>query len=262
MEIIIVLIFGLFLGSFANVCIWRLPRNESVVFPNSHCPHCQIPIHWYDNIPLLSFILLGGRCRSCRQPISWRYPVIETLVALDFGLLFWKYHFTPVFFAYCFVTFILIVITIIDFQEQIIPDELNYALLIGGTLYSFWNTGLYLHIAFYLPPFLNRLLASYCGLLVGGGLLYFLAWISRGGMGGGDIKLAAGLGAFFGWEKTLIMLGLSFVMGGVIGLILLLSGKKKRRDPIPFGPFIALSTVAIVFFGEQIMQWLNIFLLF
>lgn len=254
-QMIIVFFFGLFFGSFANVCIWRLPRAESIVFPNSHCPHCQTPICWYDNIPLLSFILLGGRCRSCRQPISWRYPIIEVFVGVMGVLLFWKFQLTSSFFAYSFVTFILIIITIIDFNEQVIPDELNYVLLIGGTIYSFWNPSLYLNFAFYLPAWVNRLFASYVGLLVGGGLLYLIAWISRGGMGGGDIKLAAALGTFLGWEKTLVMLGLSFFMGGIIGVILLLSGKKKRRDPIPFGPFIAAGSFLVIVFRETLLAW-------
>lgn len=163
---------------------------------------------------------------------------------------------------YALVSLVLVVITFIDFQEQIIPDELSYGLMIAGTVFSFFNKELYLQIIFYFPPVLNQLVASYVGLLVGGGILYFIAWISRGGMGGGDIKLAAGLGTFLGWENTLIMLGLSFLFGGVMGTVLLLSGKKKRKDPIPFGPFIAAATIAVILFNDQILNLLSRYFIF
>ncbi|MDD5492644.1 MAG: prepilin peptidase [bacterium] len=249
----IVFLFGLLFGSFANVCIYRFPRNESIVFPASHCPSCSKPIPWYDNIPVLSFILLRGNCRSCQAPISWRYPLVELITGIIFAALFLKYNFTFFFWMYALVSLVLVIITFIDFQEQIIPDELSYGLMIAGTVFSFFNKELYLQIIFYFPQILNQLVASYVGLLVGGGILYLIAWISRGGMGGGDIKLAAGLGTFLGWENTLIMLGLSFLFGGVVGTVLLLSGKKKRKDPIPFGPFIAAATIAVILFNDQLI---------
>jgi len=254
---VIVLLFGLLFGSFANVCIYRLPRHESIVFPASHCPSCHKPIQWYDNIPVLSFKLLQGKCRSCRAPISWRYPLVELLTGSLAVALFIKYHFTFFFWMYALVCLVLVIITFIDLQEQIIPDELSYGLMVAGTIFSFFNRELFLQIIFYFPLALNRLVASYVGLLVGGGILYFIAWISRGGMGGGDIKLAAGLGAFLGWEYTLIMLGLSFLAGGVVGIILLITGLKKRKDPIPFGPFIAAAAITVILFGEPISAWVS-----
>lgn len=187
---------------------------------------------------------------------------MELLTGILFLALFLKYHFTFLFWLYALVSWALVVITFIDFQEQIIPDELSYGLMIVGTLCSFFNKELFLQIIFYFPPVLNRLVASYVGLLAGGGILYFIAWISRGGMGGGDIKLAAGLGTFLGWENTLIMLGLSFLLGGIVGLILLVSGRKKRKDPIPFGPFIAFSALLVILFGESISCWLAAHLFF
>lgn len=260
-EAIIVFLFGLFFGSFANVCIYRLPRNESIVFPSSHCPCCNTPIHWYDNIPVISFIILTGKCRSCKAAISWRYPLVEMLTGILFLAMFLRYRFTFLFWIYALVSLVLIIMTFIDLKEQIIPDELSYGLMAVGTLCSFFNRELYLQIIFYFPPALNRLVASYVGLLAGGGILYFIAWISGGGMGGGDIKLAAGLGTFLGWENTLVMLGLSFFFGGVIGAALLLSGRKKRKDPIPFGPFIALATIIVLLFGEQLTSLLASYLL-
>jgi leader peptidase (prepilin peptidase)/N-methyltransferase len=251
-EAVIVFLFGLLFGSFANVCIYRLPRNESIVFPASHCPACNNLIPWYDNIPVLSFMLLRGKCRSCKQSISWRYPVVELITGILFSALYLKYYFTFYFWLYALVSLALVVITFVDLQEQIIPDELSYGLMVAGTVFSFFNNDLYLQIIFYFPPVLNRLVASYVGLLVGGGILYFIAWISRGGMGGGDIKLAAGLGTFLGWENTLMMLGISFLFGGVVGVVLLLSGKKKRKDPIPFGPFIAAATIVVILFNDQL----------
>lgn len=257
-----VFLFGLFFGSFANVCIYRLPRNESIVFPSSHCPLCQTSIHWYDNIPLFSFIFLGAKCRHCSAPISWRYPLVELLTGIVFAALFFKYQFSLFFWVYALVSFFLIVITFIDFQEQIIPDELSYSLIFLGLLFSFFNSELYLKWLFYLPPVINRLASSYLGLVIGGGVLYFIAWVSRGGMGGGDIKLAAGLGAFLGWENTLIMLGLSFFLGGMAGVILLATGKKKRKDAVPFGPFIALATFIILLYSQEIQQLISNYFLF
>lgn len=261
-EAVIVFLFGLLFGSFANVCIYRFPRNESIIFPASHCPACNDPIHWYDNIPVLSFVILQGKCRSCRASISWRYPVVELITGILFLALFLRYHFTFFFWMYALVSWALVVITFVDFQEQIIPDELSYGLMVAGTVFSFFNKELYLQIIFYFPPILNRLVASYVGLLVGGGILYFIAWISRGGMGGGDIKLAAGLGTFLGWENTLMMLGLSFLFGGIAGVILLLSGKKKRKDPIPFGPFIAAATIVVILFNDYLTALLSRYFIF
>ncbi len=261
-EAVIVFLFGLLFGSFANVCIYRFPRDESVVFPASHCPVCNNPIPWYDNIPVLSFVILQGKCRSCKASISWRYPVVELIAGSLFLALFLRYHFNSFFWIYALVSLVLVVITFVDFQEQIIPDELSYGLMVAGTVFSFFNNELYLQIIFYFPLALNRLVASYVGLLVGGGILYFIAWISRGGMGGGDIKLAAGLGTFLGWEKTLMMLGLSFLLGGLVGAVLLASGKKKRKDPIPFGPFMAIATIIVILFNDHLSALLSRYFIF
>ena len=261
-EAVIVLFFGLVAGSFANVCIYRLPRNESIVFPASHCPSCNKPIHWYDNIPVFSFLALRARCRSCHKPISWRYPLVEALTGLLFLAMYWRFGLTLYLFAYCLVSLFLVVITFIDLKEQIIPDELSYSLLFAGIFFSFFNAELYLKYLFYFPLAINRLAASYCGLLVGGGLLYFIAWVSRGGMGGGDIKLAAALGTFLGWANTLVMLGISFLLGGVVGVVLLLLGRKKRKDPIPFGPFIALATILLILFETPIYRVINAYFRF
>jgi leader peptidase (prepilin peptidase) / N-methyltransferase len=262
LEAIITFTFGLFFGSFANVCIYRLPRNESIVFPASHCPNCNTDIHWYDNIPVLSFLILRAKCRSCHEPISWRYPLVEMLTGLLFLSMYWRFGLTRYLFAYCLLALFLVVITFIDLKEQIIPDELSYGLLFAGIFFSFFNAELYIKYLFYFPVVINRLAASYCGLLVGGGLLYFIAWVSRGGMGGGDIKLAAALGTFLGWANTLVMLGISFLLGGVVGVILLAMGRKKRKDPIPFGPFIALATILMILFETPIYRLINAYFQF
>ena len=252
---IIVFAFGLAFGSLANVCIWRIPREESIISPPSHCPGCNKPIEWYDNIPLLSFIILLGRCRHCQTKISWQYPLVEFITGICFLLLFMRYHFTMFFFFDLILVFYLILISGIDFHTQLIPDLLSLPLLGIGLLTSFINPNLFivstkLHVFLHVPIPLPivQIMSSILGVLTGGGLLYLIAWVSRGGMGGGDIKLAAAIGAFLGWENVLWSLGVAFLIGGLVALILLISGLKKRKDPVPFGPFIALGAVIVLLF--------------
>lgn len=253
--IIIVFVFGLVFGSLANVCIYRIPREESIIFPASHCPHCNKPIKWYDNIPIISFMLLLAKCRYCKARISWQYPIVELITGFSFALLFIRYHFSLFFFIDLILIFVLIVISGIDFQTQLIPDVLSLPLMGLGLAISFINPNLTvvswkLHVLMQvrMPLPIVQFMSSIIGLLVGGGLLYLIAWISRGGMGGGDIKLTAAIGAFLGWENVLWSLGVAFLIGGIVALILLVSGLKKRKDPVPFGPFIALGALIVILF--------------
>jgi len=243
---IFVLLLGLIIGSFSNVCIYRIPRQESLIRPGSHCPKCNQPIKFYDNIPLVSFIILKGKCRYCKEKISWQYPLVEFLTAVLYLLLFLRYGLQLVTFVYMFFCSALIIITFIDLKENIIPDVLSLPFLLLGFLMSFFLKN--------LSP-INSLL----GILAGGGVLLLVAILGsflfkKEAMGGGDIKLAAMVGAFLGWQLTLLSLFLSFFTGAIIGIVILIKNKGES-DPIPFGPFIALGTIIALFFGHSIINW-------
>ena len=243
---IFVLLLGLIIGSFSNVCIYRIPRQESLIRPGSHCPKCNQPIKFYDNIPLVSFIILKGKCRYCKEKISWQYPLVEFLTAVLYLLLFLGYGLQLVTFVYMFFCSALIIITFIDLKENIIPDVLSLPFLLLGFLMSFFLKN--------LSP-INSLLS----ILAGGGVLLLVAILGsflfkKEAMGGGDIKLAAMVGAFLGWQLTLLSLFLSFFTGAIIGIVILIKNKGES-DPIPFGPFIALGTIIALFFGHSIINW-------
>lgn len=244
---VIVMIFGTFIGSFLNVCIYRIPRHESIVWPSSRCPACAAHIAPYDNVPLVSFAVLRGRCRSCRARISLRYPLVE--MANGIGYVFILARFGPGWPAaiYAALFSALLVITFIDLDHQIVPDVITLPGIPLGVLCA----------ATVLPV---GLLNSVLGLLLGGGLLWVLAWASpylfgKEGMGGGDIKLLAMIGAFLGWRPTLLTLMVAALVGSVVG-IGLISLKLLRRDQyIPFGPFLALGALISLFYYREITGW-------
>ncbi len=240
-------LFGAMIGSFLNVCIYRLPREESIVTPGSHCPQCQRPIRFYDNIPLVSYLLLRGKCRYCGAPISPQYPLVEGLTALSSLCLFvkfgpsWSYLFYFVFIAG------LIPITIIDLYHQIIPNVISVPGIGVGLLASF-----------FLPQmtFFDSLL----GVLVGGGTLFLVAtgyqWLfKREGMGLGDVKLLAMIGGFLGWKSVILTIFLSSLIGSVSGILLMLMRGKNLKYAIPFGPFLSAGAVLSLFYGERITRW-------
>ncbi|HQA82855.1 MAG TPA: prepilin peptidase [Syntrophales bacterium] len=245
---VVIGIVGAVVGSFLNVCIWRIPREESVVFPASHCPACSRPIRFQDNIPMISYLILGGRCRDCGERISLRYPLIEALTAGMAVLLFWKYGLTLKLAAAFLFTAALIVITFIDMDYQIIPDVIS----LPGIPLCFLAAVFVMEV-----PFLDAL----AGILVGGGILYVIAvgyeWIAkREGMGGGDIKLLAMLGAFFGWKSLLFIVLCSSLAGAVIGITLMVIKGQDMKYAVPFGPFLALGAVLYFFFGEPFLNFL------
>ncbi|RMF92042.1 MAG: prepilin peptidase [Nitrospinota bacterium] len=232
---------GLLVGSFANVCIYRLPRGQSIIWPPSHCPSCQAPVKPYDNIPLLSFLLLRGRCRACRHPISWRYPLVEALNALLYLLVYSYYGFHLLTGIYALLLTILLIVTFIDLEHKIIPDRITLSGLLAGLL---------------LNPLLPvSFFDALLGGLIGGGIFLLVALLSRGGMGGGDIKLMAMLGVFLGWQRALLTIFLGVSSGALVGIVLMLLRKKGRKDQVPFGPFLALGGMVALFWGEAIIAW-------
>jgi leader peptidase (prepilin peptidase)/N-methyltransferase len=241
------IIFGAIIGSFLNVCICRLPKDESIVRPGSHCPQCKNPIRSYDNIPLLSYALLRGKCRHCGQPISLQYPIVEGITALSSWILFVK--FGPSLSYLFFFSFVaaLTVITVIDLYHQIIPDVISLPGIGVGLLGSL----VLAHLRFF---------DSLMGLLLGGGSLFVVAtvyqWLfKREGMGGGDVKLLAMIGAFLGWKAVILTILLSSLIGSLVGISIMIVKGKDFKYAIPFGPFLSLGAVISLFYGEELIRW-------
>jgi leader peptidase (prepilin peptidase)/N-methyltransferase len=237
-----VVVFGLVIGSFLNVVIARLPERRSLWAPRSACPGCGATIAWHDNIPVVSFILLRRRCRACAMPISWRYPAVELSTAALFGLAYAVFGFTPDLAVALPLLASLVAITGIDLQHQIIPDVIT----LSGTV-----TGFLANLATGRVDWLDSLL----GIVVGGGTFLTIILASGGGMGGGDMKLGAMLGAFLGWKVTLLAILIAVVLGGAIAGLLLATGVRRRKDPIPFGPFLALGGAVGLLWGERLVGW-------
>lgn len=241
-------IFGAAIGSFLNVCIFRIPAKESIVKPSSQCPSCHQPIRFYDNIPIISFIILKARCRDCGEKISWRYPLVELITAIFSLLLFIKFGLTLNFFVFFLFTAVLIVITFIDLDHQIIPDILS---LPGIPIF-------FLAAIFIVKvPWHEALI----GLLVGGGVLFAIAFVyefitKREGMGGGDIKLLAMIGGFFGWKSLIFVLLFSSLAGALVGVAAMIIKKQDMKYAVPFGPFLSAAAVAYIFVGEAFMRFL------
>jgi leader peptidase (prepilin peptidase)/N-methyltransferase len=244
---IVSIIFGALIGSFLNVCISRLPKEESIVWPGSHCPHCKNPIKFYDNIPLISYILLKRRCRHCHRPISFQYPLIEGVTALASLILFMKFGPSLSYLFYFSFVAALIVITVIDLYHQIIPDVISLPGIGVGLLASL-----------IIPQitFLNSLI----GILLGGGSLFLVAtlyqwFFKREGMGGGDVKLLAMIGAFLGWKAVILTILSGSLIGAITGIIIMILKGKDFKYAIPFGPFLSLGAVIAFFYEAEIINW-------
>lgn len=245
-----VFLFGLCVGSFLNVCIYRMGREESVVRPRSHCPHCRKNIAWYDNIPLVSFIALGGRCRLCGKKISFRYFFIEVLTGIIFLAIYQRFYVTYYTLAYLIFICGLIVATFVDFDFRIIPDEISVGGIAVGLILSFLFPGL--HCA---PTHVLGLWQSFLGVLVGGGVLWILGCVGdfifkKESMGGGDIKLLAMVGAFLGWKIALLTLPLASLFGAVVGVIIKI---RTKESLIAFGPYLALAAFINIFWADKIL---------
>jgi len=255
---IVAVLGGLAFGSFFNVCVWRIPRGESINFPPSHCPNCKKQIRFYDNIPIISYIILRGRCRDCHKPISIRYPLIEGFTALFFVLAYAKFGFNwQVLRALVFIGF-LIVLAWIDIDHKILPFKLSFAGLIIGLITAL------------LPFFQFPIAKAFWGGVVGAAFV-FLAWTlwrfvlagpfqrmgvkQKEGMGWGDLPFAAMIGVFLGPKGVAVGLGVAIFTGVVVGLVARVVGKFRAGQEVPFGPFLALGGVVGLFLGEQIFNW-------
>jgi leader peptidase (prepilin peptidase)/N-methyltransferase len=239
---IIVFAFGLIIGSFCNVVIYRLPIGKSIVTPASQCRSCRSYIRPWDNIPLLSYFLLRGQCRFCKEPISTRYPTVECISGVLFVLLYLKLGLSTTFIIYAFLTSALLIIAMIDLDHKIIPNTITLPGMVVGL-------GLSLGILPITP------LASLFGLIIGGAIFYLIAFVSKGGMGGGDIKLVAMIGTFLGLQGGLFTIFTSALLGSVVGLMLMLLHKKGRKDRIPFGPFLSCGAILFMLSGDNIIAW-------
>ena len=235
-------ILGTLIGSFLNVVVYRVPREESLSFPPSHCPSCNTRLKAYDLVPVVSYLFLGGKCRTCKTAISIRYPLVEMLT----GLLFLVTVMEAL--KYLIVIALLLPVALIDYDHTIIPDRLNVGIFL--TALSFLLLEVYLGNAAF-----RDLLNPLYGMVLGGGFFLFIAVVTKGAMGGGDIKLMAALGFLFGTANTLLLMFLSFIIGGALSSLLLLLKIKKRKDYIPFGPFICVSAFIVIFWGNQILNW-------
>jgi len=240
-------------GSFLNVCIYRLPREQSIVKPRSHCPHCKKTISWRDNIPLLSYVLLKGKCRYCKAKISFQYFSVELLTALLFILFYNTFGLTVTSLIYLVFTCGLIVATFVDFNFRIIPDEINIGGIILGLVASFIYPKL--HNA---DSHIFGLYMSFLGIIVGGGILWITGLIGdfifkKETMGGGDVKLLAMIGAFLGWKIAVLTFFISPIFGAIVGIIIKL---RTKNSLIAYGPYLALGSLVSLFFGNDILKFI------
>lgn len=238
---------GLCVGSFLNVCIYRLPTESSIVRPPSSCPRCGTRIRWYDNLPVISWILLRGRCRNCKTSISVRYPVVELLTG-GFAMVLWtRFGLDWQTLIYFVLVCLLLVITFIDIDHRIIPDIIS----LPGIPIGFG--------ASFLSPNVSWQDAL-IGIAAGGGSLLAIALgyqliTGKDGMGGGDIKLLAMIGAFLGWKGVLFTIMASSFIGTLVGIVIMIRARKGMKLAIPFGPFLAIGAICYIFFGPQLIEW-------
>lgn len=239
---------GLIFGSFLNAVIYRLPRKIPFGFSRSHCPNCEAQIKAYDNIPLLSYLILGGKCRSCRQRISFQYPAVEALNALAYAFVYHSYGLTAEAVMLAALLSALIAIIFIDSEHQIIPDIITLPGIAVGLLWSFSSSGI---------GIVNALI----GAAVGYGALFAVALLGdflfkKESMGGGDLKMTAMLGAFLGWQKVILTFMLSAVVGLVVSLVVMaLSSAFRQERRLPFGPYLAIAGFIALFWGDQLIDW-------
>jgi leader peptidase (prepilin peptidase) / N-methyltransferase len=233
-------IIGAVFGSFANVLIHRLPRRQSIVAPGSHCPACGAPIRAWDNVPIVSYLVLRGRCRACGRAISPRYLLVETIMGGLAAGVVWRFGFSPAALRYGVLAFALLVVFFTDLEHQIIPNAVTYPGIVAGLA---------------LSAAAGQLVPSAVAAAAAGLVFLVLGVVSRGGMGGGDIKLAAMIGAFLGAPAVVVALFLAVALGASAGLVLLALRLRSRKDMIPFGPAMAAGAMIAVFGSNDIVRW-------
>ncbi len=239
---LVIFLIGAVVGSFLNVVIIRLPVGLSVVSPPSHCTNCHQKLKWWQLIPIVSYLLLWGRCGYCGVLISIQYPLVELSTALSFLAIYLAYGVTWTMVIYWILISCLIALTIIDIRHLIIPDGINAIIITLGLAASLTGTTI-------------GIVEAAMGSLVGGGLLLALAILSKGGMGGGDVKLAFGLGLFTGWQLILLLIFLASLMGFTYGIGQIVLKGQESKQKIPFGPFLAIATVAVLHWGYILIEF-------
>jgi leader peptidase (prepilin peptidase)/N-methyltransferase len=244
---IFIFILGLCIGSFLNVCIYRVPASQSIARPRSLCPNCSTAIAFYDNIPIFSYLWLKGRCRHCKVTIGLRYPTVELLGGMFALATFLKFGLTVEALIYYVFIASLLVVTFIDLDHQIIPDVITLP-----------GIPLFFAASFAIPTVAYK--DALLGILIGGGSLYLVAWAyyqitKKDGMGGGDIKLLAMMGALVGWQGVVFTIFVSSLVGTLSGLAVMLQSRKGMKLAVPFGPFLALGAISYIFFGTQMISW-------
>jgi leader peptidase (prepilin peptidase) / N-methyltransferase len=246
LELLVVTVFGLSVGSFLNVCAYRLPLGQSVVHPRSRCTTCGRQLTWFDNLPVLSWVVLGGRCRTCKQPVSWMYPAVELVTALVFAVTYLTYGLTLLGLVRVVFACALIVLFVTDLQHKILPNVITYSGIIAGFACSF-----------FLPP---GWVSSLIGLIVGAGFLWAIAEAylrirGQEGLGMGDVKLLAMIGAFLGWKLVLLTLVFASFTGSLAGGLLIATGRGTMKYELPFGTFLAVGAVLAATWGQPIADW-------
>lgn len=246
-ETLLASLYGLLLGSFANVVIYRLPKGESVVRPRSRCPKCGTQVAWYDNIPVLSWILLKAKCRKCAAPISWRYPLVELITGGLFAAIVWRYGISWLTLEYLIFAWSLVVVSFIDIDLMILPDVFTLSGIVIGLAGALLN-----------PE--REFWPAFAGVLMGGGFLWLIAYLylllrKQEGMGGGDIKLLAWIGAILGWTAIPFVILVASIVGSVLGLGLALNSKAGLKSVIPFGPYLAFAAIVYILGGEDVGRW-------
>jgi leader peptidase (prepilin peptidase) / N-methyltransferase len=265
---IFVFLFGLIIGSFLNVCILRIPSGTSIVLPASACPKCGEPIRPYDNIPVLSYLLLGGKCRGCKTKISWMYPLVELLTGLLFLGCFYAFGISVETAKWAAFSAIMVVLVFTDLRERILPDVVNFTGLAIGLIFSPFTrpmdgTALWIanHLFDYPPPApVLSLVDAILGAAVGGGLLWVVSEAyfklrGREGMGLGDVKMMLMAGAFLGAKRTLLTILAGSLLGSFLGVAIILARRKDADYELPFGTFLGAGALLVVFFGTPLVNW-------
>ncbi|MDP9055639.1 MAG: prepilin peptidase [Acidobacteriota bacterium] len=261
-------LFGLLIGSFLNVCIYRWPRDLSVVRPRSACVDCERPIAWYDNVPILSYLLLRGRCRRCGARIHWRYPLVELLTALCFAYFVSRAGFSPEAAKYCVFSALLIALVFADLDMLILPDELTLGGFLIGLVFALFipvpdSTFRFIAAMFgYHPaPRLGMLAEALFGALVPAGAIWFGGWLfekvrHKQGLGFGDVKMLAMVGAFLGIRGALLTIVLGALAGSLIGIVYIkATGKDPNDYPLPFGSFLGAAALFAAIDGQSMIGW-------